>query len=183
MKRLSLMFATTLVTGTAACAPSEPPLGSVAQTATGGATATADVRSVVGQSRATATATQIGDSIRVRVDAQGMPRGTYAAHVHTTGACAPPDFNSAGPHWNPTGQQHGRNNPAGMHKGDLPNLAIGSNGRGNFEFTIPAASVSGGSTAMLDGDGAALVIHSQADDHRTDPSGNAGARIACGVFR
>jgi Cu-Zn family superoxide dismutase len=183
MKRLSLAFATLIVAGTAGCAPGEPPLASNAQGERVGTTAAADVRSVVGQTRATATATQVGDSIRVRVDAQGMPRGTYAAHVHTSGVCAPPDFNSAGPHWNPTGQQHGRNNPAGMHKGDLPNLAVGTNGRGSFEFTIPAASVAGGSMAMLDADGAALVIHSQADDYRTDPSGNAGARIACGVFR
>lgn len=182
MRRLWLGITGLLAIGAAACAPSEPPLAAGGELPAS-TTVTADLRNVAGQTRAQATATQVGDSIRVRVDAQGMPRGTYAAHVHTTGACAPPDFNSAGPHWNPTGQQHGRNNPAGMHKGDLPNLAVGTDGRGSFEFTIPAASVSGGSMAMLDTDGAALVIHAQADDYRTDPSGNAGARIACGVFR
>jgi Cu-Zn family superoxide dismutase len=183
MRRASLGLGGLLALGAVACAPGDGPLAAAGEPAIGRASATADIRSVAGQTRATATATQVGDSIRVRVEAQGMPRGTYAAHVHTTGVCTAPDFNSAGPHWNPTGQQHGRNNPAGMHKGDLPNLAVGTDGRGSFEFTIPGASVAGGSAAMLDMDGAALVIHAQADDYRTDPSGNAGARIACGVFR
>lgn len=183
MRRLSLKFTSLLAIGTAACAPGEPPVRAAGEPTMVRPSAAADVRSVAGQTRATATATQVGDSIRVRVDAQGMPRGTYAAHIHTTGVCAPPDFATAGPHWNPTGQQHGRNNPAGMHKGDLPNLAVGTDGRGSFEFTIAGASVAGGGVAMLDSDGAALVIHTQADDYRTDPAGNAGARIACGVFR
>jgi Cu-Zn family superoxide dismutase len=183
MRRLALGVMSLLVISAGACAPVEQPLVPQGELATAGATASADIRNVVGQSKATATATQVGDSIRIRVDAQGMPRGTYAAHVHTTGSCAPPDFTSAGPHWNPTGQQHGRNNPAGMHKGDLPNLAVGTDGRGSFEFTIPSASVAGGNMALLDTDGAALVIHAQADDYRSDPSGNAGSRIACGVFR
>jgi Cu-Zn family superoxide dismutase len=112
-----------------------------------------------------------------------MPSGTYAAHVHTTGACNPPDFTSAGPHWNPTGAQHGKDNPAGMHKGDLPNLIVGANGRGSLEFVIAATTLTGGPDALLDADGAALVVHAQADDYRSDPAGNAGARIACGVLR
>ena len=145
--------------------------------------ATAEARTSAGMLGARATATQAGDSIRVRVEATGMPQGTYAAHIHTTGVCTPPDFTSAGPHWNPTGQQHGRNNPAGMHKGDLPNLSVGTDGRGSFEYVVPGAWVSGGSVPMLDADGAAIVIHAQADDYRSDPSGNAGARMACGVFR
>ena len=145
--------------------------------------ATADARTAAGMLGARATTTQMGDSIRVRLEAMGMPRGTYAAHIHTTGVCAPPDFSSAGPHWNPTGQQHGRNNPAGMHKGDLPNLTVGTDGRGSFEYTIPGAWLRGGPSPMLDADGAAVVIHAQADDYRSDPAGNAGARMACGVFR
>jgi superoxide dismutase, Cu-Zn family len=147
------------------------------------AAATADVRTAAGMLAARATASQVGDSIRVQVEAMGMAPGTYAAHVHTTGLCTPPDFASAGPHWNPTGQQHGRNNPAGMHKGDLPNLSVGTDGRGSFEYTIPSAWLRGGPSPMLDADGAAVVIHAQADDYRSDPAGNAGARWACGVFR
>ena len=147
------------------------------------ATATAEARTTAGMLAARATATQNGDSVRIRVEAMGMPRGSYAAHVHTTGLCTPPDYASAGPHWNPTGQQHGRNNPAGMHKGDLPNLEVGTDGRGSFEYVIPGAWIAGGPSPMLDADGAAIVIHAKADDYRTDPAGNAGARMACGVFR
>jgi Cu-Zn family superoxide dismutase len=165
-----------------ACAPREPLAGN---SGSGSATpvASADVRNVLGETKARVTAAQLGDTIRVRIDAMGMPRGTYAAHVHTTGACNPPDFTSAGPHWNPTGAQHGKNNPAGMHKGDLPNLSVGTDGRGTLEYAIPAAALTGGQSPLLDSDGAALVIHAQADDYRTDPTGNAGGRMACGVFR
>jgi Cu-Zn family superoxide dismutase len=131
---------------------------------------------------ARATATQVGDSIRVKVEAAGLRPGTYGAHVHMTGRCDPPDFASAGPHWNPTGQQHGKNNPRGMHKGDLPNLLVGTDGRGNFEMTVSRTSLTGGATPLLDSDGASVVVHAAPDDYRTDPSGNSGARIACGVL-
>jgi superoxide dismutase, Cu-Zn family len=107
-----------------------------------------------------------------------MPQGTYAAHVHTTGRCDAPDFTTAGSHWNPTASQHGKDNPQGMHKGDLPNLLVGTDGRGTLEYTIAGADVG----AMLDADGASIVIHTGADDYRTDPSGNSGGRMACGVF-
>lgn len=119
--------------------------------------------------------------VRVRVDAAGLVAGTYAVHLHEVGLCEPPDFASAGPHWNPTGRQHGRLNPDGAHLGDLPNLNVGTDGAGTVDFAIPAASLRGGSRALLDRDGAALVIHVAPDDYRTDPSGNSGARLGCGV--
>ena len=150
----------------------------------GAAEVRADIRNAVGQVKGSATATQLGDSVRVRVATSAMPTGSYGAHVHTTGRCDAPGFASAGPHWNPTARQHGKNNPNGQHHGDLPNLAIGTDGRGSFEITIPSASLRGGAwPAVLDADGAAIVIHAKADDYRTDPSGNSGDRIACGVFR
>lgn len=178
MKRLAIgIVGATVLAGCASeQAALAPPLP-------GAPAAVADVRSAAGQGRARAVATQIGDSISVRIDAENMARGSYGAHIHTTGRCDPPGFESAGPHWNPTGQQHGKNNPAGMHKGDLPNLMIGADGRGTLEMTIPGAWVAGGAAPMLDADGAAVVIHQGPDDYRTDPSGNSGARIACGVFR
>lgn len=131
---------------------------------------------------ARATTSQVGDSIRVRVEAMGMSPGAYGAHVHAVGRCDAPDFTSAGPHWNPAGRQHGKNNPQGMHHGDLPNLTVGTDGRGSFEVTIPGGRIAGGSHPLLDGDGAAVVIHAGPDDYRTDPSGNSGARIACGIL-
>ena len=147
------------------------------------ASATADLRDASGRAMGTATATQAGDAIRIRVDGMNLPAGAHGAHVHMTGQCTAPGFESAGGHWNPTGADHGKDNPAGMHKGDLPNILIGTNGGGTLEYSISDAGVSGSGDAMLDADGAAMVIHAGPDDYRTDPSGNSGARIACGVFR
>jgi Cu-Zn family superoxide dismutase len=143
----------------------------------------ADLRDAQGRTRARATAESSGDSLRVRVEAVGMSPGAYGAHLHTVGRCDAPGFTTAGPHWNPTDQKHGKDNPAGMHKGDLPNLLVGTDGRGSFEYTIPNAGLSGMlPNRLIDADGAAVVIHEKADDFRTDPSGNSGARIACGVL-
>jgi Cu-Zn family superoxide dismutase len=183
MKRLLTMCAGLLAL-TAGCAPAGDPMaGQAGRGAEAAPSVRADVRNVLGESKATVVASQLADTIRVRLEVTGMPRGTYAAHVHAVGACNPPDFTSAGPHWNPTGSQHGKNNPAGMHKGDLPNLTIGADGRGSMEYAIPASVITGGANPLMDADGAAVVIHAQADDYRTDPAGNAGARIACGVLR
>ena len=149
----------------------------------GTAAVTADVRDSAGMSRGTAVASQIGNTIRIQVSAANMSPGAYGVHVHTVGRCDPPRFESAGGHWNPTNQQHGQQNPQGMHKGDLPNLVVGANGRGTMTINIPGASLAGAAHRLLDADGAALVMHASPDDYRTDPSGNSGARIACGVFR
>jgi superoxide dismutase, Cu-Zn family len=152
------------------------------QASPAGETATAELQTAGGEARGRATAAREGDGIRITLTASGLAPGSYAAHVHTTGRCEGPKFESAGGHWNPEERQHGRENPQGAHKGDLPNLTVGENGQGTLEFTIPAATLAGGSTPMLDADGAAMMIHAKADDYRTDPTGNAGDRIACGVF-
>jgi Cu-Zn family superoxide dismutase len=146
-------------------------------------TAEADIRDRGGRTIARASATQVGDAVRIRVEGAGLPPGIYGAHVHTTGLCTPPGFESAGPHWNPNQRQHGRDNPQGQHSGDLPNLMVGTDGRGSYEFTVPGVWLSGGARPILDSDGAAIVVHAQADDYRTDPSGNSGARIGCGELR
>jgi superoxide dismutase, Cu-Zn family len=143
----------------------------------------ADLRDREGRSRGRATVEQSGDSLRVRIEATAMSPGSYGTHLHTVGRCDPPAFTTAGPHWNPTGQMHGKDNPKGMHKGDLPNLMVGADGRGSFEYTIPNAGLSGMlPNRIIDADGAAVVIHAKPDDQRTDPSGNSGDRIACGVL-
>jgi Cu-Zn family superoxide dismutase len=142
----------------------------------------ADIRDAAGRTVARATATGVGDSLRISIEAAGLPAGIYGAHVHGVGRCDQPAFESAGPHWNPSNRQHGRDNPRGQHLGDLPNLLVGTDGRGSFEFTIPGASLAGGGRRALDADGAAVVIHARADDYRSEPTGNSGARIACGVL-
>ncbi len=170
--------AAALLSACAVTAPGREPLAA----GSARSAASADLRDRAGRTVAQASATQLGDSVRLQIQAVALPPGSYGAHIHAVGRCDPADFTSAGPHWNPTGQQHGKNNPQGMHKGDLPNLMVGADRRGSLEITVPAASISDGSTPLLDVDGAAIVIHERADDYRTDPSGNSGARIACGVF-
>lgn len=125
-----------------------------------------------------ATAREVQGGLRVTIDAMAVPGGTHGAHIHTTGRCDGPDFMTAGGHWNPAGTQHGSMNPAGPHDGDLPNIIIGTDGRGTLGVLVPAGTLD----RLLDSDGAAMVIHAAADDMMTDPSGNSGARIACGVF-
>lgn len=118
-----------------------------------------------------------GNDISVRAGLSGQP-GNYALHIHTTGKCDAPDFTTAGGHWNPTNKQHGAENPAGAHLGDLPNITFDAAGTGTLEYRI-----TGGDPAVLmDTDGAAIMLHEKADDMSTDPSGNAGKRIGCGVI-
>ncbi len=119
----------------------------------------------------------VGDKLRLTLDARDLPPGPLAFHVHAIGKCEAPGFTSAGPHWNPTGRQHGRDNPMGAHAGDMMNIAVGANGR-----ATATADLAGTLAQLLDADGASVVIHAQADDYRTDPAGSAGARIACGVI-
>jgi Cu-Zn family superoxide dismutase len=147
------------------------------------AAAAAELRDAGGRIVATARLLDERDGLRVQVTVTGLNAGSYGAHIHAVGRCDPPGFESAGPHWNPAGRQHGSRNPMGQHAGDLPNLFAGADGRGTLEYLVRGARLAGGGRmALLDGDGSALVIHAAADDHRTDPSGNSGARIACGVF-
>jgi superoxide dismutase, Cu-Zn family len=156
----------------------DPDDGDIAATS-----ASADLRDVGGRSVGTVSVTEISGGLRVRVEGTALPAGPHGAHLHTTGLCEGPDFSSAGPHWNPTDRLHGTQNPQGHHLGDLPNLLIGTDGRGTLEFTVPGTRLGRGDDALLDRDGAALVVHSSADDYRTDPSGNSGGRIACGALQ
>lgn len=123
-----------------------------------------------------------GSGLRLELVARGFGAGTYGMHVHTTGLCEGPKFASAGPHWNPTGVQHGRDNPLGAHHGDLPNLVVEPETIGRASLHLVGTRLTGDG-ALLDADGAAFVIHAKADDMRTDPSGNSGDRVACGVIK
>jgi Cu-Zn family superoxide dismutase len=129
-----------------------------------------------GQPAGTGTVFTSGDGIRVVADLTGLPSGPHGFHIHTVGRCNGPSFDSAGGHYNPTGKQHGTLNPNGPHLGDLPNLNSSS-----VTLNVPGVKVTGVG-GLFDNDGAALVVHQQPDDLRTDPSGNSGARIRCGVI-
>lgn len=118
----------------------------------------------------------------LRINAEGMSPGTHGVHIHSIGKCEGPDFKSAGGHWNPSEKQHGFDNPEGAHMGDIVNLEVGSEGKGSLESIVEGATLKGGDSPLLDDDGAAFVVHAAADDFMTDPSGDSGGRIACGVF-
>lgn len=134
---------------------------------------------VVGQ----AVLSQIGGGIRILVDVTGLPPGAKAVHLHEVGRCEPPTFESAGPHVNPTGAEHGTANKKGPHAGDLPDITVDASGRGHLEVTAKRLNLEKkGPTTLLDADGSALVIHERPDDNLTDPAGNAGPRLACGVI-
>lgn len=122
-----------------------------------------------------------GASLNVSVALSGMAPGEHAVHLHAVGSCEGPDFTSAGPHLNPAGQQHGTENPSGAHLGNLPNARIGESGTGMVSATLRLPRAQALET-LFDADGTAIVVHESADDYRTDPSGAAGSRIACGVL-
>ena len=141
------------------------------------------LRNAQGQMVGGAVATRQGRQLRLSLTVRGFRPGTYGVHLHQIGRCDAPDFASAGPHWNPTERQHGRLNPQGPHAGDLPNLEVRANGTGRIDFDVPVpAGTAADANPLGDADGTAIVIHAAADDERTDPSGNSGARIACGVL-
>ncbi len=145
--------------------------------------AVAELKNGAGQSVGAATLVQTAGGVRVTISVKGLTAGKHGIHIHAVGKCDGPDFTSAGGHFNPDSKQHGARNPSGAHAGDLPNLVVGADGAGTFDATAAKASLaSGAANSLFDADGSALVIHQSEDDELTDPTGNSGARIACGVI-
>lgn len=129
-----------------------------------------------------ATFIQTRDGVRIAVTGYRLPPGTHGMHIHAAGKCDPPEYDTAGGHFNPTGKQHGRLNPAGAHAGDLPNLKAEPSGEGGIDITTKAVTLDSGPTSLFGPGGTSLIIHAGPDDEKTDPTGNTGGRIACGVI-
>jgi Cu-Zn family superoxide dismutase len=125
--------------------------------------------------------THTPNGVLVRAVLQGLPRGTHGFHIHEVGECEPP-FESAGGHYNPTDAEHGFHSEGGPHAGDMVNLNVPESGEVTFETLNPLVTIAGDENALLDDDGSAVVIHEGADDYASQPSGDAGSRIACGVI-
>jgi superoxide dismutase, Cu-Zn family len=144
-------------------------------------TASATLRDAQGATLGTATLVEADGGVRVRVSVKGVAPGLHGLHLHAVGKCEGPDFKSAGPHLNPAGKEHGLDNPKGSHAGDMPNLEVAADGTGTGEFLARGASLAAGAGSLFPEGGTSLVLHAAPDDMRSDPAGNAGARIGCGV--
>lgn len=144
--------------------------------------AAADIIDASGQSVGSATIAPTGDGFALQLNVRELPPGVHGMHLHMVGACDLPDFTSAGGHLNPHNKQHGRDNPQGSHLGDLPNITVGADGTATLSvpLNVPRSEIE---TFLIDADGTAIVVHASADDYRTDPTGNSGGRIACGVLK
>jgi Cu-Zn family superoxide dismutase len=147
-----------------------------------GERAAAPLRNAEGQVLGMAIFTQEAQGVRISVTVKGLSPGEHGIHIHSVGKCEPPDFLSAGPHFNPTNKKHGLNNPEGPHAGDLPNLVVGEDGSAVYEHITDRVTLTPGELSLFDEDGSSLVIHAGPDDQMTDPAGNSGARVLCGVI-
>jgi superoxide dismutase, Cu-Zn family len=150
-----------------------------------GTTAVVALRDSAGTDIGSAELRQEGDAVRLTVSVRGMQPGDHGIHFHQNGSCEHTGgeaFGGAGDHFAPGGRQHGLENPQGPHEGDLQNLVVGADGTGRLETTTNRVSLAGGANALSRSGGTSIVVHADADDQRTDPSGNSGARRACGVI-
>ena len=173
-RTLSLGASLAAVLVLAAAAPGEDKSSSAEK-------ASAVLKDATGKEVGTATFTATPSGALLDLNLTAVPPGVHALHIHAVGKCEPPDFKSAGPHFNPDQTKHGIMSPEGPHAGDLPNIHVPADGKLEVEFLDAVVTLSQES-ALLDADGSSIVIHAGADDYQTDPAGNAGDRIACGVI-
>lgn len=144
--------------------------------------ASATINDVANTTIGTATFADTPAGLLVSLNISGLGIGPHGVHLHAVGSCVTPAFTSAGAHFNPDGRKHGFLNPDGHHAGDMPNIISPPSGVHKVEFIVEGVKLTGRG-GLIDDDGASIVIHGAGDDHSTDPSGNSGGRIACGVIK
>jgi superoxide dismutase, Cu-Zn family len=144
--------------------------------------ARATLRDAQGTVVGAATLNEVRGGVKIAVQVSGLKPGEHGFHIHAVGMCEPPAFTTAGAHFNPYGKEHGHKNPKGAHAGDLPNLTVRADGTGSIDVTAAGVTLTPGGASLLQPGGTSLVIHADPDDEKTDPAGNSGTRIVCGVI-